>query len=79
MESHNRVIPFGRVVYSHAIAIWDGEISAHQFFSTLPGYVNSNVIKRSPKAETEACLTLVELERLLVRYIVDHYNQSVAG
>jgi putative transposase len=48
-----------------------------QLFSTMPGYVNSDVVRRSPKAETEACLTLVEMERLLVRYIVDHYNQSI--
>jgi putative transposase len=48
-----------------------------EFFSTLPGYVSSNVATRSPKAETEACFTLVQLERLLVRYIVDHYNQRI--
>lgn len=48
-----------------------------QFFSTLPGYVNSNVIERSPVAESEACLTLMQIERLLVRYLVDHYNPSV--
>lgn len=48
-----------------------------QFFSTLPGYVSSNVAKRSPKAETEACLTLLQLEQLLVRYLVDNYNQAV--
>ncbi|HEY9660111.1 MAG TPA: Mu transposase C-terminal domain-containing protein [Allocoleopsis sp.] len=48
-----------------------------QFFSTLPGYVNSNVEKRSPKAETEACLTLLQVEHLLVRYLVDSYNQAI--
>jgi putative transposase len=48
-----------------------------QFFSTLPGYVNSNVMERSPRAESEACLTLMQLEQLLVRYIVDHYNQAI--
>jgi putative transposase len=48
-----------------------------EFFSTLPGYVSSTVMDRSPQAETEACLTLVQLERLLVRYVVDHYNQMV--
>jgi putative transposase len=48
-----------------------------EFFSTLPGYVSSNVETRSPKAETEACFTLLQLERLLVRYIVDHYNQRI--
>ena len=48
-----------------------------QFFSTLPGYVNSNVMERSPAAESEACLTLMQLEQMLVRYIVDHYNPAV--
>jgi putative transposase len=48
-----------------------------QFFSSLPGYVSSNVSERSSKAESEACLTLVQLEQLLVRYIVDHYNQGI--
>jgi len=48
-----------------------------QFFSSLPGYVSSNVTERSPKAESEACLTLLELEKLLVRYLVDHYNQTL--
>jgi putative transposase len=48
-----------------------------QFFSTLPGYVSSEVSTRSPKAESEACLTLLQLEQLLVRYLVDHYNQAV--
>jgi putative transposase len=48
-----------------------------QFFSSLPGYVNSNVVERSPKAEIEACLTLMQLEQLLVRYIVDHYNVAL--
>jgi len=48
-----------------------------QFFSTLPGYVSSNVSDRSPKAESEACLTLLQLEQLLVRYLVDHYHQTL--
>ncbi|WP_225913744.1 Mu transposase C-terminal domain-containing protein [Leptolyngbya ohadii] len=48
-----------------------------QFFSTLPGYVSSNVETRSPAAESEACLTLMQLEQMLVRYIVDHYNPAV--
>jgi putative transposase len=46
-------------------------------FSTLPGYTGSNVQKRPEDAEKEACITLRELERLLVRYIVDKYNQSI--
>ncbi|MCM0593172.1 MAG: Mu transposase C-terminal domain-containing protein [Gloeotrichia echinulata DVL01] len=46
-------------------------------FSALPGYTGSNVQERPEQAEKEACLTLRELERLLVRYIVDKYNQSI--
>lgn len=46
-------------------------------FSALPGYTGSNVQERPEEAEKEACLTLRELERLLVRYIVDKYNQSI--
>jgi putative transposase len=46
-------------------------------FSTLPGYTGSNVQERPEEAEKEACITLRELERLLVRYIVDKYNQSI--
>ncbi|MEA5504405.1 Mu transposase C-terminal domain-containing protein [Halotia wernerae UHCC 0503] len=48
-----------------------------EFFSTLPGYTNSNVRQRSPDAESNACLTLLQLEQLLVRYLVDNYNQAV--
>ncbi|NEP54079.1 MAG: hypothetical protein F6K65_36925 [Moorea sp. SIO3C2] len=33
--------------------------------------------KRPKEAESEACLSLWELERLIVRYIVDSYNQKV--
>ncbi|MGB3514869.1 MAG: transposase family protein [Elainellaceae cyanobacterium] len=48
-----------------------------QFFSTLPGYVSSHVETRSLVAESEACLTLLQLEQLLVRYFVDHYNPTI--
>jgi putative transposase len=47
------------------------------FFSTLPGYTGSNVQDRPPEAEKEASLTLQELERLLVAYIVNTYNQKL--
>jgi len=48
-----------------------------EFFCPLPGYTSSEVQTRSPKAESDACLTIGQLERLLVRYIVDHYNQMI--
>ena len=46
-----------------------------ELLSHLPGYTGSNVEKRPKDAEKHACLTLDELEKLLVRYFVDHYNQ----
>jgi putative transposase len=46
-----------------------------EFFSSLPGYTGSHVGERSPFAEKEACLTLLQLEQLLVRYVVDNYNR----
>jgi len=55
-----------------------------QLFSTLPGYTGSNVqepgsnVQERPEdAEKDAKLTLRELEQLIVRYIVDRYNQSI--
>jgi putative transposase len=48
-----------------------------QLFSTLPGYTGSNVQERPEDAEKDAKLTLRELEQLIVRYIVDRYNQSI--
>jgi putative transposase len=48
-----------------------------EFFCSLPGYTGSNVVERSPKAEKEACLTLLQLEQLLVRYLVDNYNRAI--
>ncbi len=46
-------------------------------FSTLPGYTGSNVQERPKEAEEDACLTLRQLEYLVVRFIVDNYNQSI--
>ena len=46
-----------------------------ELFSTLPGYTGSNVQERPKEAEKEACLTLRDLEKHLVRYVVDNYNQ----
>ncbi len=48
-----------------------------EFLASLPGYTQSNVVKRSDSAEAEACLTLQQLEQLLVRYVVDNYNQAI--
>jgi len=48
-----------------------------EVFSTLPGYTGGNVQERPEDAEKEACLTLKDLEKLIVRYIVDNYNQRL--
>jgi putative transposase len=46
-----------------------------EFFSTLPGYTTCQLKGHRTKVEAEACVRLEDLERLLVRYIVDRYNQ----
>ncbi|MEM8832279.1 MAG: Mu transposase C-terminal domain-containing protein [Cyanobacteria bacterium P01_G01_bin.19] len=46
-----------------------------EFLESIPGYTGSNIQKRPRNAENEACVTLDEFERLLVRYIVDNFNQ----
>lgn len=50
-----------------------------EVLSLLPGYTGSSVEKRPPEAEKSACVLLKELERLLVRYFVDHYNRHTYG
>ena len=47
------------------------------FLSGLYGYLGSNIQERPETAEEDACLTLRELHLLLVRYIVDNYNQRL--
>jgi putative transposase len=47
------------------------------FLSGFYGYLDSNVQKRPEMAEQEACLTLRELQLMLVRYIADNYNQRL--
>lgn len=48
-----------------------------QLFSTLPGYTGSNVQERPEAAEKDACLTIQDLEHLIVGFLVDNYNQSL--
>ena len=48
-----------------------------ELLSTLPGYTGSNVKQRPKQAEKSASLTLEQLDRLIVRYIVERYNQSI--
>ena len=42
----------------------------------MPGYTGANVQERPKNVEKNACLTLKNLEMILVRYIVDEYNQK---
>ncbi|MEA5504860.1 hypothetical protein VB735_17450 [Halotia wernerae UHCC 0503] len=44
--------------------------------SNLPGYLNFNIQEHLSTPEEKANLTLQELQLLLVRYIVDIYNQQ---
>ena len=47
-----------------------------EFFSTLPGYTTRRLKPHKNAVEADARLTLEQLEGLLVRYIVDNYNQQ---
>jgi putative transposase len=46
-----------------------------EVLSLLPGYTGSRVATRPDNCEKHASLTLNELEKKLVRYFADHYNQ----
>ncbi|NHC36880.1 DDE-type integrase/transposase/recombinase [Scytonema millei VB511283] len=48
-----------------------------QVLRDLPGYTGSNVQQRPATVDKDARLTLKGLETILVRYIVDEYNQHV--
>ena len=47
-----------------------------EFLSTLPGYTTRRLKPHQSAVEAEACITLEQLEGLLIRYIVDNYNQQ---
>ncbi|MBW4448894.1 MAG: Mu transposase C-terminal domain-containing protein [Spirirestis rafaelensis WJT71-NPBG6] len=46
-----------------------------EVLSLYGGYTGSSVEERPPEAEKAANLTLDKLEKILVRYFVDHYNR----
>lgn len=50
-----------------------------ELLSLLPGYTGSCVEERPPEAEKTASILIHELEILLVRYFVDHYNRHTYG
>ncbi|GBE93173.1 Mu transposase C-terminal domain-containing protein [Nostoc cycadae] len=45
-----------------------------EILSLYGGYTGSSVEERPPEAERTACITLDQLDKILVRYFVDHYN-----
>ena len=47
------------------------------FLSGFYGYLGSNIQERPENAEEKACFRLKEFHQLLVRYIVDNYNQRL--
>ncbi|WP_013335053.1 Mu transposase C-terminal domain-containing protein [Gloeothece verrucosa] len=47
----------------------------NEVLKNLPGYTGSKVDERPKNAENHACMTFEELEKELVQYFVDHYNQ----
>lgn len=47
------------------------------FFASLPGYTTAVAKPHQSAIQAEACLTLEQLEGLLIRYIVDNYNQQI--
>ena len=47
----------------------------NEILKNLPGYTGSTIQERDKNAETHACMTFEELEKELVQYFVDHYNQ----
>ncbi|GAQ00085.1 Mu transposase C-terminal domain-containing protein [Leptolyngbya sp. NIES-2104] len=48
-----------------------------ELFANLPGYTGSSTKRRPKQAETNASLTLMQLEKQIVRYLVDRYNQGI--
>ena len=46
-----------------------------EFFAPFPGYTTPRLKEYRVAAEGDACLSLAEVEKHLVRYIADHYNQ----
>jgi putative transposase len=48
-----------------------------EFFSQLPGYTTARATPHQNAIKAEARLTLDQLELLLIRYIVDNYNQRI--
>jgi putative transposase len=48
-----------------------------ELFATLPGYTGNSAKRRPKQAESSASLTLIQLEKYIVRYLVERYNQCI--
>lgn len=76
---HRSLFPFWLISHRRTHVIEErsfGTINT-DFLSGFYGYLGSNLQQRPEEAEAEACITLRELNLLLVRYIVDNYNQRI--
>ncbi|NJR51489.1 MAG: transposase [Leptolyngbyaceae cyanobacterium CSU_1_3] len=48
-----------------------------ELFATLPGYTGNSTKRRPKQAESSASLTLIQLEKYIVRYLVERYNPGI--
>jgi putative transposase len=48
-----------------------------ELFTTLPGYTGNSAKRRPKQAESSASLTLMQLEKYIVRYLVERYNPGI--
>lgn len=48
-----------------------------ELFTTLPGYTGNSAKRRPKQAESSASLTLMQLEKYIVRYVVERYNPGI--
>lgn len=48
-----------------------------ELFMTLPGYTGNSAKRRPKQAESSASVTLIQLEKYIVRYLVERYNPGI--
>lgn len=48
-----------------------------ELFTTLPGYTGNSAKRRPKQAESSASLTLMQLDKYIVRYLVERYNPGI--
>jgi putative transposase len=59
------------------VALWNDRTLNSELFATLPGYTGSSPKRRPKQAEMNASLTLMQLEKQIVRYLGDRYNPGI--